>query len=99
MSKSHNYVIQRIPLTTSAWTPVTLPFPCQGMSFRCDTDTILFRTDTNDSSTQDTLGLGQQEYVLAAAFPTNGYDDWLYVKAQTQDGAILIAKFVRFQGA
>lgn len=99
MSKSINFAIARIAINTVTWTPVNLPWSCQGISYRCDTDVVLMRTDEDDASTQDRTPLGEQEYVLAPTLIWGDQKTWVYVKAQTHDDAVLIVKFTRYQGA
>lgn len=94
MSVAPGYKIQRLAINTHSWTAVVIPFDTNGISIRCDNDAILMRTDTDDSNTQDSLALGSQEYILAPK-SCEGNQAFVYLQAETNDGAIVIAKFVK----
>jgi len=87
------YAIQQFSINPTTWTPISAPFSCSSFSIRCDNDVVDERTDPNDASTQDTLALGVQEYVLGATIYWMPGQVIFYVKSHTLN-TVLIAKFV-----
>lgn len=95
------YVISRTTINNVSFVALVAPIACSSFSIRCDTDVVIVRTDPNDANTQDTIPLGSQEYVLGETFDKNprwfGGDTILYLKAQTQGSAVIIAKFLGYK--
>jgi hypothetical protein len=59
------YVILRVSIDESAWTPVVAPVDLDAFSIRCDDGTMRIRTTAADASTEDLLAAGAQEVVDA----------------------------------
>jgi hypothetical protein len=87
------YVIQRVAVNTSTWTPIITPFQCSSFSVRCDNDVIDERSDPNDASTQDTLALGTQEYVLGSTIFWAPGETVFFIKSHTLSTEVVV-KFV-----
>lgn len=72
-SANPKYVISTLTLDSVTWTPITAPFPCNGIGIKSSAD-IKLRTDSGDANTQDTLLAGQFELIdIAANQDSSGY--------------------------
>lgn len=90
------YHIQRIPIHTATWTAFLPAYPCTAWSIRCDSDGVKLRSDPDDAGTEDSLALGTTEYVLGSQVTYEVGRAIVHLKAQTLDGAVVIAKLVRW---
>jgi hypothetical protein len=92
------YRITTVAITNVGWTAIAVPADCLyafACSVRCDTDGVLIRTNQGDSTTQDSLALGEQEFIPAQNEPWQAGTTVVYVMAQTQANANLKVKFSR----
>jgi hypothetical protein len=62
------YVKSRFDIDTTDWTAIVTPIDCNYFGLKnSDGSALILRTDMNDPETEDTLGIGEQEGVLAQA--------------------------------
>lgn len=72
-SANPKYIISTLTLDAVTWTPITTPFPCNGIGIKSAVD-IKIRTDSADVNTQDTILAGQFELIdIAANQDSSGY--------------------------
>jgi hypothetical protein len=92
MPSTYFYIIKQVPLTNTAWTPISAPQTCSGFSIRAPVD-IYIRTDEADATTQDTIPAGIQEYRMpsAASLPAGVVFVWLQAVAGSTTA---IVKFI-----
>lgn len=61
-SANPKYLISTLTVDSVTWTPIIPPFSCNFVSIKCGTS-LLIRTDSADSTTQDTIPVGMTEVV------------------------------------
>ena len=64
MASNPNYVKKQLTLDTVSWTAIVAPVDCMGVSIKNSVMVnLLIRTDSADSTTQDTISAGSVETV------------------------------------
>lgn len=66
-SSNPKFIISNITLDSVTWTPVIPVADCNGLGIKTAVD-IKIRTDSADSTTQDTIPAGAQEVVMQSHF-------------------------------
>jgi hypothetical protein len=106
MASNPNYVKKQITVDTVSWTAVTAPVDCMAVSIKNSVLVDLYiRTDSGDSTTQDTISAGSIETVSAprhssivhdagAGMRFNAGDTIAYLQAASGTGPALLT-FVR----
>jgi len=59
--EGQHYATKVVSVNNTEWSAVVVPINANHFSLRPDTD-VLFRTDVNDSTTEDKIASGTQEY-------------------------------------
>ncbi len=98
---SNFYAKRKLTIDTVTWTAVVAPIDCDSLAMRNDTASTKIRTDSADPNTEDTIGAGVQEGIIApihepAPFPVrfkNG-DTICYLQAVSGTGPVILT-FVR----
>jgi hypothetical protein len=92
------FLIRHFPLTTTEWTPIVVPTPCNCSQVVLENgdaaNSQLIRTDPADANTQKTLQASLELRVTGLATCFNGGDILCYAQASAGVGPI-IASFIR----
>jgi hypothetical protein len=66
MASNPNFVKKQIAVDTVSWTAIVAPVDCMGVSIKNSAlVNLLIRTDSADSTTQDTISAGSMETISA----------------------------------